>query len=78
MRQVAAMRQIHAENRIPGVYSGKINGHIGLCPRMGLHVGMLCPEQFLHSLPGQILYPVHVLTAAVKSFSRVAFRVFIG
>ncbi len=43
--QVAAMRQVHAQDGITRFKEGKIDGHIGLGAGMGLHIGVGSPEK---------------------------------
>ena len=45
---------------------------------MGLHVGILGAEQFLHSVAGQVLDHVNYPAPAVIAVARVAFGIFVG
>ena len=45
---------------------------------MRLHVGISAAKKLFSSLDGQVFHHVHALAAAVVSFSRVTFRVFVG
>ena len=78
MGQVSAMGQIHAQHRIAGVEHGKIDGGIGLCAAVGLHVGVLGSKEQLGAVTGQVLRHVHILAAAVIALGGIALRVFVG
>ena len=39
---------------------------------------MLGAEQFTRSLPGDVLYDVHALAAAIITLSRISLRIFVG
>ena len=73
-----AIGQIHAHDRITGLKQSEIHSQISLCARMRLYIGVFGAEQFLRPLNGQIFRNIHILTAAVITMSRVAFRIFIG
>ena len=45
VRKVSAMRKIHAEDRITGLEHRKKDAHVGLGSGVGLHVGVVCPEE---------------------------------
>ena len=45
---------------------------------MGLHVYILCAEEFFGAVNRQLLGNVHVFAAAVVAFAGVAFGVFVG
>jgi hypothetical protein len=42
--QVAAVREIHAEDGVSRLQRGHVNGNVGLCAGMRLHVGVLGAE----------------------------------
>jgi hypothetical protein len=78
VRQVAAMRKIHAKDYVVLLQRGHIDRHVGRSARMRLHIGMLCAEEFLGAIDGELLDLVSVLAAAVIAPSRIAFGVFVG
>ena len=78
MGKMAAMREIHGQNSVANFECGKIDCHVGLSTAVGLDVDMFGAEQLLGPIDCQLFNGVHVLTAAVPSFARIAFRVFVG
>ena len=77
MSEMAAVREIHAENGIAGLQRRDVNRNICLRARMRLNVGMLGAENLLRAIDRQALHAIYVFAAAVISFARIAFRVFI-
>ena len=57
VREMAAMSQIQAKNRVAGLHHRRIRGLIGLRSRMRLHVRMFGAKEFLHPLARQVLRP---------------------
>ena len=76
--EMSALRQIHAHDRVAWLKQRKVNGQIGLRTGVRLYVGMLGAEQFTRSLPGDVLYDVHALAAAIITLSRISLRIFVG
>ena len=76
--QVAAVGQAHAHDAVARLQHGEVDGHVGLRAGVGLHVGVLGPEQLLGAVDGQLLHDVHVLAAAVVAVTGVALGVFVG
>ena len=76
--QVTAVGQAHAHDSIAGLEQRKVDRHVGLRARVGLHVDVLRAKERLSAIPGQILHHVHVFAAAVVAVSRVAFGRFVG
>ncbi len=78
VRQMPAMREIHAENRIAILNRGEIDTHV--CPRaaMRLHVRVIGAEQFLGAIDRGLLDHVSVFTAAIVTLAGVAFGVLVG
>ena len=77
VRQMSAVRQIHAENRITRLQEGKEHRHIRLCARMRLHICPVGSKEFLRTVDRQLLRHVDVFTAAVVTLAGVALRIFI-
>jgi hypothetical protein len=78
VRQVAAVREVHPEDRVAGREQREVGGHVGLRARMGLHVGMFGAEQRPRAGDRQRLDLVVPLTAAVVATARVALGVLVG
>ena len=78
VRKVPAVRQTHGKHGVPGLKQGKKHGKIGIGAAVGLHVGVLRPEELFGTLPCQLLHLVHIHTAAVIALAGVPLRVFVG
>ena len=65
VRQVAAVRQAHAEDRVAGLEHAEVDRHVRRRAGMGLHVHVLGAEELLRALDGQRLHRVGELAAAV-------------
>ena len=76
--QVAAVREIEAENRVAGLQHGRVRRRVGLRAGVRLHVGVLGAKDLLGAVAGQVLHHVGVLAAAVVAAPRVALGIFIG
>jgi hypothetical protein len=77
VREVAAVGEVHAEDRVARLQDGQVDRHVGLRARMRLDVGVLGPEECFGPIDRQRLDDVHVLAAAVVALARVAFCVFV-
>ena len=53
VREMSAMREVHAEHRVARLQQREIHAHVGLRARMRLHVGVLRAEQHLGAADGQ-------------------------
>src|SRR5258708_3568106 len=78
VRQMTAMRQIHAQHRVAGLQRGHVHRDVRRGSRMCLHVGVLRAKQFLGAIDGQLLDLVGVFAAAVIPLARITLRVFVG
>ena len=78
VRQVAAVRQVHAQDRVAGLKHRGIGGLIGLRSGMRLHVGVLGAEELLGAVASQVLDDVDELAAAVIALAGIAFGVLVG
>ena len=58
-----------AEDRVAGPHKGRVGRQIGVCAAVGLHIGMLAPEQSASALAGQVLHHVNLLASAVVTVS---------
>ena len=77
MRQVPAVRQAHAEDRVAGFQRGEEHRLVRLCTGMGLNVDELRVEQLLGTLDCQRFRNVDELAAAVVALAGIAFRVLV-
>ena len=75
---MAAMGQVHAEDRVARLEHREIDGHVGLRPRMGLDVHMVRAEELLGALDRQRLDHIHVLAAPIVAATGIPFRVLVG
>ena len=70
VRQVAAVREAHAENRVAGLQHGHVDGHIRLRAGVRLHVHVLGAEKLLRAVDRELLGVVHEFAAAVIALRR--------
>ncbi len=70
VRQVAAVRQVHAQDRVAGLEHGGIGGLVGLRAGMRLHVGVFGAEKLLGAVARQVLDHVGELASAVVALAR--------
>ena len=78
VRQVAAVRQVHAEDRVARLQQREIHRHVRLRARVRLHVGVLGAEQLLGPRDRQRLGDVDELAAAVVALARIPLGVLVG
>ena len=76
--QVAAVREVHAQDGVAGLQHRGVSGLIGLRAGMRLHVGVLGAEQLLGAVARQVLHDVGELASAVVAFAGIAFGVLVG
>ncbi len=77
VRQVAAVSEVHRQDRIARFEAGEVDGHVRLRSRVRLNVGMLGAEQFQDALDGEALGDVHELAAAVVALAGIALGVLV-
>ena len=77
VREVAAMRQVQAEDRVARLQHGGIGFHVGLRSGMRLHVGVLRAKQLLGAVARQVLDDVGKLAAAVVALARISLGIFV-
>ena len=70
VREVPAVRQGHAEERVARLEDGHERGEVGLRAGVRLHVGVLGAEQLLRAVDRELLDLVHHLAAAVVALAR--------
>src|SRR5262245_23761566 len=77
MRQMAALGETHAQNRVARINEGEIGGDVGLTAGMRLHVSVIGVKQTAGALTRQFFGLIDVLAAAVVALGRVSFRIFV-
>ena len=77
VRQVTAVREVHAHDRVARRQECEEDGHVGLCAGMRLDVGVFRAEELLGAVDGELLDDIDVLAAAVVALARVAFGILI-
>ena len=77
VRQMAAVRQVHAEDRVARLQQREVHRHVGLRPGVRLHVRVLGAEQLLRARDRQRFGDVDELAAAVVALARISFRVLV-
>ena len=78
VREVAAVREVHAEHGVARLQQREVDRHVRLRARVRLHVGVLGAEQLLRARDRQRLGDVDELAAAVVALARIAFGVLVG
>ncbi len=74
---MSAVIQVHPHESVARLQYGKKHRHIRLCPGMRLYIDILAAKQLPGPVFGQLFHDIHTLAAAVISFSRISFRVFV-
>jgi hypothetical protein len=77
VREVAAVREREAHDRVARVEQGEVDGRVGLRAGVRLHVGVLGPEQLLGAVDRELLDDVDVLAAAVVALAGIALGVLV-
>src|SRR4051794_349845 len=78
VREVAAVAELHAEQRVAGLHQRVVGGGVGLSAGVRLDVDVVAAEHLLRALDRQALGHVNPLAAAVVAPSDVALRVLVG
>ena len=78
MGQVPAVVEPHGQDGGAGLEQRLVDGEIGVGAGVGLHVGVVGPEQGGGPVAGQVLDLVDDLVAAVVALARVALGVLVG
>ncbi len=76
--EVAAVRQVEAENGVAGLQNRRVSRGIGLRAGVRLHVDMLAAEDLLGAIAGQVLDHVGILASAIVAAPGIALGIFIG
>ena len=78
VRQVAAVRQVHAQDGVARIEHAGVGRLIGLRAGVRLHVGILGVKQLLGAVARQVLDLIHVFAATVIALAGIAFGVLVG
>ena len=68
--EVATLVEAHAHDLVAGVEQGEERGHVGVGPRVRLHVGVLGAEQLAQPVARELLGLVDDQVAAVVALGR--------
>ena len=72
------MVEPHGQHRVARLQQGLVDGQVGVRPGVGLHVGVLGPEQCRQAVAGQVLDLVDDLVPPVVAAPGVALGVLVG
>ena len=75
--EVPAVGEVQAEDRVSRFQKGEIGLHVGLGPRVRLHVGVVGVEEQFGALDGQPLGDIHMFAAAVVAAAGIALGVLV-
>jgi hypothetical protein len=78
VRQMAAVREVHAEDRVTRLEQGEVDAHVRLGAGVRLHVGVVGAEQLAGAGPGRLLHDIGELATAVVALAGVALGVLVG
>ena len=78
MRQVAAVRQIHAHDGVARLQHRGVRRLVGLRAGMRLHVDVFGAEKLLRAIARQVFHHVGELAAAVVALAGITFGVLVG
>ena len=77
MGEMAAMGEIHRQNLVAWFEHREIDRHVGLRAAVRLNVHMVAAEQSLGAIDRQLLGNIDIFAAAIPTFPRLAFGVFV-
>ena len=77
VRQMSAVREVHAEDPVARLQQRRIHGHIRLRAGVRLNVGVIRAEEPRHAVDVQTLDLIDVRTAAVVARAGIALGVFV-
>ena len=72
------MREVETHEGVAGFKQSLHHSHVGLCARVGLHVGEGGVEQLAGAVDGDLLALVDDLAAAVVTLAGITLGVFVG
>ena len=74
---MAAVREVHAKERLAGFQEREERRRVRLCSRMRLYVGVLRTEQLLRAVDGDLLHLIDELATAIIPLAGQALRVLV-
>ena len=78
MREVPALVEAHADNRIARLDKRHVRSKVGVSTRVRLHVGKTAAEQLASAFAGKVLDNIDLFTAAVIALTRIALGILVG
>ena len=78
VREVSAVRQVQAENRVARLDDRGVGGHVRGRAGMRLHVGVLGAEELLGAIARQVLDHIGELASAVVALAGITLGVLVG
>ena len=75
MGEMAALGQLHAQDRVARLEQGEVDGHVGRAARIGLDIGVRGLEELLGAVDRQLLDIVDERDALVVAGTRITFGV---
>jgi hypothetical protein len=76
--QMSAMREAHAQYRVPRRQQGEVRRQVGLRPSVRLHIGVVGAEELPGPVARDVLDDVDLLATAVVALAGQAFSVLVG
>jgi hypothetical protein len=77
VREVSAVIEAHAEDRIAGLHKRDVRARIRLRPRVRLHVRELGPEELLRAIDRELLRDIDIFAAAVVTLRGITLGVLV-
>src|SRR5204863_109402 len=77
VREVSAVREVHAHDRVAGLEHCEVDRHVGLRAGVRLDVGVFGAEESLRAIDGDVLDDVGGAAAAVVTLARIALGVLV-
>ena len=72
------MSQIQTHKLVARLEACHEHSHVGLCARVGRHIGILGTENLFQALNGQILALVNALAATIITVTRITLGLLVG
>ena len=72
------MAQIETQEFVTGLHSRHKYGHVGLCSRVGLHIGVFSSEDFFETVYGKLFGFIYHLTTAIVAVAGITLGIFVG
>ena len=78
MAEVTTVAEVESKESVASLETCHEHGHIGLCTRVRLHIGILCAKQLAEALACDILALVYYFTTAVVALAWITLGVLVG